>query len=500
MPIARPLLQACVAVAGALACSAAFAVGKFMYLDGAVSVRDAAGISRAAARGQRVDLQDTIATGEGRAQLRFDDGGWISLQPRTVFEVKEYEWREDGRIVVSLLKGAARAVTGVLSQSRRYNFITPVATIGIRGTSFQVTYCVQSCDVPDGLYVTGGDGTIFVRNGFGEIDLSKGKTAFVATAQTPPRESSVKPMAAVQEQMTAQQISVAGSTTTGELRPGNFIYFQGTSGYSGPFSSVFPSSAGIALAASGSLSAQASGVVDGVFKSAIGSGSGFGSSGGAGTLAAGETLALVMDAGNRPVSISVSDAIGRASGTALSAPEMSGSDGILFWGRWTNATFQADIQESANNASGTASIPPGSYLHYMFGLPAASVPLTGSASYTFIGGSGSTSVAGVTGAGVTAGGLSVNFASNFLSTSLSISHGGTYSASGSGTLDASSRASFSSFTGTANGPTGSHVFKFDGFFAGAGAPTAPARAGMAWQIQAPDAIVGTAGFRCASGC
>jgi hypothetical protein len=179
---------------------------------------------------------------------------------------------------------------------------------------------------------------------------------------------------------------------------------------------------------------------------------------------------------------------------------MSGSDGILYWGRWTNATFQADIQESANNATGTASVPPGSYLHYLFGLPAASVPLTGSATYSFIGGSGSTSVAGVTGAGVTAGGLSVNFASNFLSTSLSISHGGTYSASGAAFLDASNRASFSSFSGTASGPTGSHVFKFDGFFAGAGAPTAPARAGMAWQIQSPDAIVGTAGFRCASGC
>lgn len=505
MPTTRSLLQACVAVSGALACTAALAVGKFMYLDGAVTVRDAGGVGRAAARGERVSLQDTIATGEGRAQLRFDDGGWVSLQPRTVFEVKEYEWRQDGKIVISLLKGAARAVTGLLSQSRQYNFVTPVATIGIRGTSFQVTYCVQSCDVPDGLYVTGGDGTIFVRNGFGEIDLSRGKTAYVATAQTPPRESSVKPVAETPEQATPQQIAATASTTTGELRPGNFIYFQGTSGYSGPFTTTTPSGAGMALAATapaGSLSAQASGVIDGIFRTASGSNLGtFGTGAGAGTLAAGETLSFVYDAASLPVSFTLTDSLGhRASGTALTAPQLSGNDGILYWGRWTNTTFQADLQEGANNATGTATLAPGAYLHYMFGAPAASVPLAGSATYTFVGGSGSTSVAGVVGAGVTSGGLSVNFGSNFLSTSLSISHGGTYTASGSGFLEAGARANFSSFSGTANGPTGSHVFKFDGFFAGAGAPTAPARAGMAWQIQSPDAIVGTAGFRCATGC
>ena len=56
MPITRSLFQACVAVSGALACTAALAVGKFMYLDGAVTVRDAGGISRGAARGERVVL------------------------------------------------------------------------------------------------------------------------------------------------------------------------------------------------------------------------------------------------------------------------------------------------------------------------------------------------------------------------------------------------------------------------------------------------------------
>src|SRR4051812_11136270 len=87
-PLALTLVLAALA-------SPALAVGKFVYVDGAVNVRDPAGVVRPAARGERVNIQETIITGEGRTQLRFDDGGWISLQPRTVFEVKEYEWRQD---------------------------------------------------------------------------------------------------------------------------------------------------------------------------------------------------------------------------------------------------------------------------------------------------------------------------------------------------------------------------------------------------------------------
>ena len=189
------------------------------------------------------------------------------------------------------------------------------------------------------------------------------------------------------------------------------------------------------------------------------------------------------------------------SGTALTAPQATGSDGILTWGRWTATTFQFDAQgTSGNNATGSAQLNPGSYIHYMIGLPTASVPLSGIATYNYIGGSGSTSQAGTTGAGVTSGSLTANFGANTVSTNVSISHGGTYTANGSGNLNAGKRAEFTSTTGTAVGPGGSFGFKFEGFFAGPGAPTAPARAGYAWEISRPDPVVGTAGFSCSTGC
>ena len=484
---------------------AASAAGTFVYVDGEVNVRNAAGVVRAARRGEPIAEKDTVVTGEGRAQIRFNDGGWLALRPRTVFEVKQYDLASDGNIVLSLLKGGARAVTGLFTnrQPGRYQMETATATIGIRGTSFQVVYCLQSCDLPDGLYVTGGDGTIFVKNGFGEIDLSRGRTAYVADAQTPPRESNVKPVAAVEETVTPRQAAAAGSTTTSELRPGNFIYFEGTSGYAGPFRVTPVSSLGLGLAASGTISAIASGLISGIFETASDSVSGAGGGAAVGSIKAGDQLNIVFDALNRPVSFTAIGSNGdRITTTALKAPELSGSDGTLYWGRWTGTTFQFDIQvpHENSNAIGSATLPAGSYLHYILGMPSGSVPLAGSATYTLIGGSGSSAQLGSVGAGAISGTLMANFGANTVSAGMSISHGGTFSASGLATLDASQRAKFASVAGTATGPGGSFPFKFDGFFAGAGAPTAPASAGVAWKINRPDPIVGAAAFRCTSGC
>lgn len=501
----KRIVHAALAAAALLAASYAFAAGRFIYVEGAVTVRDAAGASRSARAGEPINEKESVLVGDGRAQLRFNDGGWVALQPHTVFEVKQFPQREEGNVLVSLLKGGARAVTGLISDRNpaRYQMETPTATIGIRGTSFLVTFCAQSCDLPDGLYVTGGDGTIFVKNGFGEIDLSRGRTAYVPNAQTPPRESNVKPMTAIAEPASTQQMAAAGSTTTAELRPGNFVYFQGTSGYVGPFRIVPISSMGLAFAGSGTVFAEASSIVRGVLDSATGSSTGAGSSSDAGSVRPGNSLIAVLDGAQRPVSFTATQGSTgvTVSGIALNAPEMSGSDGILYWGRWTNARFQVDVTDPAQGtATGSGTLGAGSYIHYLVGLPAASVPLSGTATYGFIGGSGSTSQAGTIGSGVTAGTLTANFSGlGSVSANLSINHGGAYTAIGSGPLNSGNRAAFSSVTGSTSG-AGSFAFSFDGFFAGAGSPTAPARAGIGWKINRPDPIVGAAGFACKTGC
>lgn len=500
----RAMFAGIIAVVVALITLPACAAGRFVYVDGSVIVRGADGVARAVRHGDVVNVSDSIVVVDGRAQVRFDDGAWTSLEPGTIFSVIEYARQESDDIVLSLLKGSARVVTGLFTNRapQRYRFVTPVATIGIRGTSFQVTYCVQSCDLPDGLYVTGGDGTIYVKNDFGEIDLTRGQTAYVSDAQTAPRLSEIKPLAAIPEPMTAQQISVAGQATTTELRPGNFVYFAGTNGYTTPFQPISVTSGGLGFAGSGTVSGDAAGVIDGISQSGTGSAAGAGINAGAGALLSGNSLTVVLDDAQRLVSFTATSSTGQLiSGTALSPPELTSSDGILFWGRWTNTNFQFDVTDPVRGtATGSGALPAGSYIHYIAGLPVASIPLSGTASYSFIGGTGSTSLAGTVGAGVTAGSLTANFGTNFVSTNLTISHSGTLAATGAGFLSSTNRASFSSIFGSASGSTGTFPFAFNGFFAGPGAPSAPARAGMVWKVDLPDPIVGTAGFSCSSGC
>jgi hypothetical protein len=553
MTIVRMMSAATAGLLAILAATQASAIGRLVLVDGTVNVRSADGSTRTARQGETVNSGDSITLAVGRAQVRFDDGGWISLEPRTDFRVDEYGRIPTDNIVLALLKGSVRAVTGALTAAapRNYRLRTPVAYIGIRGTSFLVTFCQQSCDVPDGLYVTCGDGQIYVENEFGELDLSPGMTAYVANARTAPVESTIRPLsvipgpttgqvsAAAQTTMSAQaataqaqvdpltpipapgdnqvtaltsispslsplQIFSAAQATTSELRPGNYVYFAGTSGYATPFQTLQPASGGFGLAGSGSIAGQAFGVVDGIPGSSTGSGAGANFAAGAGTLQPGNSLTVVLDGSQRLVSLTGGLSTGeRASITVLGVPQIAANDGVLFWGRWNNTSLQVDVTNPARGtASGTANFGAGSYLHYIGGLPIASVPLAGAATYTFLAGSGSgsTSAAGVVGSGVVGGTLNVNFGTNFVSTNLGISHGSPFAATGAAFLDASNRANFSSIFGNATGPAGTFPFEFKGFLVGPGSPTAPSRAAMTWKVDAPDPFIGTAGFTCLAGC
>jgi len=310
----------------------------------------------------------------------------------------------------------------------------------------------------------------------------------------------------VTETMPTEQITVATQANPTELRPGGFVYNAGSGGYVGPFETITVTKFGLASAASGTLSGEASSLAGGIFDTTSGSVSGAGHAGGVITVGSGDSMTVVLDSLKRPFSTTIISHDGsRISATALNAPVMSANDGILFWGRWTDAKFNFDLFDGRDGATANGSTTISGHLHYMVGLPVASVPLSGSATYTFSAGSGSSSTAGL-GTGVTGGTLSANFAANSITAAgITIDHlGAVYTASGSvARFEAGNRAAFS--TGNPGGVVanttgaGSHGFQFEGFFAGTGG-TAPSRAGMGWRINAPTPIIGTAGFSCSSGC
>jgi hypothetical protein len=125
--------------------AAATHAAKVVYAFGDVRATDATGAARGIRRGDRLASGDTVSTVRGRAQIKFTDGGFASLQPNTDYRIDDYsyEGREDGseRSFFNLVKGSVRFVTGVVGRANRKNFRikTKVATIGIRGSSGIVT-------------------------------------------------------------------------------------------------------------------------------------------------------------------------------------------------------------------------------------------------------------------------------------------------------------------------------------------------------------------------
>ena len=76
-------------------------------------------------KGKNIESGDAIVTGaNGRAQVRFSDGGLVSLQPNSQFNIANYADRNDPKqdaFLVDLLRGGMRAVTGLIGKRNRDN-------------------------------------------------------------------------------------------------------------------------------------------------------------------------------------------------------------------------------------------------------------------------------------------------------------------------------------------------------------------------------------------
>jgi hypothetical protein len=161
------------------------AAGHIEFATGKVVVVDRAQQSRSAEKGAALNEGDTVMTNEGRAQLRFSDGGHFSLQPNTHFRVDEYRYagNDDGgdHVFLSLLKGGLRTISGLIGKHNppAYRLNAAVATIGIRGTEYAL-------DLNSTLYGHVTRGAIEVCNGAGCISVPSGKAFFVSSPKLRP--------------------------------------------------------------------------------------------------------------------------------------------------------------------------------------------------------------------------------------------------------------------------------------------------------------------------
>lgn len=146
------------------------------------------------ARGDALQSGDTVVTGDdGRAQLRFSDGALVTLQPRSRFRIEEYRFDSEGqRGFFSLLRGALRTTTGSIGKRSHddYQLRTPTATVGVRGTEFELehTECDPQCSPGGraGLRVTVHDGRVVVSNRAGTVELPAGSSVHVGSVDAAP--------------------------------------------------------------------------------------------------------------------------------------------------------------------------------------------------------------------------------------------------------------------------------------------------------------------------
>ena len=171
--------------------------GRVTQLSGTLTVKRPDGTVRILSRQSDIREGDTLSTQrDSYAQLRFADGGIVTLKPLTAVRLDQFRIAQDHpekeAFAVRLLKGGLRAVTGGIGKRKPENveMTTETATVGVRGTTFSLDDCVNQrggdcAALAPAVYVGVADGVVVVRNGAGEIALGAGQFGQIAPGERP---------------------------------------------------------------------------------------------------------------------------------------------------------------------------------------------------------------------------------------------------------------------------------------------------------------------------
>ncbi|MCA1938590.1 MAG: FecR family protein [Dechloromonas sp.] len=311
------------------------------FAVGTVNVVAAGGVVRSASKGTELQSGEALVTGEGgRAQLRFSDGGMVSLQPGSEYRIDEYRFSAsqngEEKGFFSLVKGGLRTITGQIGRNDKaaYRVKTNVATIGIRGTEFTVVYTGANS-----IAVATGEGVIEVCNNAGCAILPSGTSAIVSGPDTRIERSEVRPR--------------LDPAQPEDIRPYVFASSDArqNDGSIAPVSAPLRSGGNYAVAYA--------------YRN--------------------ESTQAVQATGVSPTSASFTDMssmqafIDGTKNFAVGSPVGSFAiDGVLGWGRWNNGTVTDNTTEALTN------------LHYVAGTPVSLAGLTGIANFNAFGGTNAT--------------------------------------------------------------------------------------------------------------
>ncbi|MDN6883777.1 FecR domain-containing protein [Variovorax sp. CAN2819] len=132
------------APAPAAAAKADLQAGFVKSVRGSVQLLNGAGAARTASPGDPLGAVDRIVTGpDSSASVVLRDDTTLVVGPSSRLDLKEFHFdgtTRDGGILLSLLRGSMRMITGLIGKTNpdAIRVETQTATIGIRGTDFIV--------------------------------------------------------------------------------------------------------------------------------------------------------------------------------------------------------------------------------------------------------------------------------------------------------------------------------------------------------------------------
>lgn len=169
-------------------------IGHVIFSTGQLTATNTKGEDRSLKRGDKIFLEDTLKTGDGRAQIHFVDAANLSLRPNSELQIVEYYIDTKGKddaSVMKLLKGGFRTVTGAITKRDpdAYKVKTPVAVMSIRGTTYEAALAGGEL----GVEFIDGNNAIEITNAFGKVTLFKGgaMAATVSGSSAPQTTSSL---------------------------------------------------------------------------------------------------------------------------------------------------------------------------------------------------------------------------------------------------------------------------------------------------------------------
>jgi hypothetical protein len=135
---------------GAVSASAQL-VGEVEFARGVGFAQTPGQVPRTLGKGLGLREGDRLTTSDGAsAIIKLDDGTRMTVRPNSEMVLHAYQFKEnapDNNMLMQLVRGGFRAVTGLISKNapNAARVQTSTATIGIRGTDFDARLCTREC-------------------------------------------------------------------------------------------------------------------------------------------------------------------------------------------------------------------------------------------------------------------------------------------------------------------------------------------------------------------